>query len=130
MGGRGILGLRGLCRGDQGAEGGSVAIGQIRKKLAIQLTSSLLQSVHETAVGNIGGAAGGSDAHDPQAAEIALLEAPAFVAVAQRLLYRLLGGWVQFALGEEKPLGKGQGPAPAIAALTSTLSSRHVFSPF
>jgi len=115
---------------DQCAESGWIVHGHIGQDLAIQIHAGFLQSVHETAVGHVGLLAGGSDAHNPQRSEIALLEAAALIAVTQRLLDRFLCGAVQLALSKEETLGKGERLTTTVATLGTTFYSRHVFSFF
>src|SRR5438067_334302 len=78
-------------------ERGGILQGHIGEDLAIQIHTGLLEPVHEAAIGCAGGLAGGADPHDPEGAEIALLEAAAFVAVAQRFLDGFLRRTVQLA---------------------------------
>src|SRR5271165_2911892 len=113
----------------QCAKRGGIGERHIRQNLAVQLHASLLQAVHELAIRDFSRAARRADAYDPQRAEIALLEAPALVSIAQRLLNRLLRRPVQFALGEEKTFGEGKGLLAAIAPLGTTFNSGHVSSP-
>src|SRR5665213_622646 len=107
-------------------------IGQrhVRQNFAIQFHAGLLQPIHEFAVGNFSGAAGCPDAHNPQRAEIALLEPAALIAVAQRLLNRLLCGSIKLTLGEEKTFGEGKRLLAAITPLSTTFNSWHVSSPW
>src|SRR5258706_5645030 len=111
---------RGFSLVYQRAERGWIVHGHVGQHFAIQIDAGLLQPVHETAVGDLGLLAGGADTHDPQRAEVALLEPAAFVAVAQRLLHRFLGGTVQLALGEEKTLGYGECLTTTVATLSTT----------
>src|SRR5579871_616678 len=90
---------RGLGLGYQGAEGRRIVQGHFRQRLAIQLNPGLLQTAHEAAVRDFGSPAGRANAHDPQGAEITLLQAPPFVAVAERFLDRFLRGAIKLALG-------------------------------
>src|SRR5579884_503573 len=120
----GSLGLR-----DQGAESRAIRGGKIGQALAVQLDARFLEPAHEAAVGDVRGAAGGSDAHDPQRTEIPLLQPAPDVAVAQRFFHRFLRGPVQLALGKEKTLGETECLAPVLAALDATFYSGHVFSP-
>src|SRR5437660_4335140 len=84
----------------QGGEGCCIVGGQIRENLAVQLDSGLFQAANELAIGKSSGAATGSDADDPQRAEIAFLPAASDVSIFLSLFDGLLGGPVQLALGE------------------------------
>ena len=77
---------------------------QVGEALAIQSDAGGLQAVDQLTVGQAVQARGGVDAHDPQAAEVALLAAAAGVGVVQRLVDGLLGGLIQLALGGVEPL--------------------------
>src|SRR5262249_9421504 len=73
-------------------------------------------------------AGGGVDADDPEPAEVALLLAPADVGEVARAVDGLLGRPVELALGEEVALGEGEDLLAPLAALASTLDSRHLTS--
>src|SRR5580658_1593861 len=113
----------------QRAESRAIGGGHIRQNLAIQIDAGLLQTVDELAVGDIGGAASGSDANNPQRAEIALLAAAADKAIAQSLLDGLLRGPIQFALGEKIARRSGQRLVAVVPAFGPAFYSRHVFTP-
>src|SRR5947207_8097416 len=54
---------------------GRIVNRDFRQRHAIQFAASLLQAVDEPAVGHTARPAGGAHAHDPQAAELTLLDA-------------------------------------------------------
>src|SRR5690606_35702588 len=65
--------------------------GHVRQNLAVDLDTSLVQTVDETAVGQAMLACRCVDALDPQSAEIALAGLAIAVSILQRLLDCLLG---------------------------------------
>ncbi len=80
---------------DKRLETRRVVDGDIGEHFTIEFDARALESTHELAVGNLRLAASGVDAHDPQRAEIALLEPAADVTVTQRLFNGFLRGAVQ-----------------------------------
>src|SRR6266853_2991137 len=97
-----LLRVSGFGLFHQGGEGCCLVGGQIRENLAVQLDAGFFQPADELAVGKTGGAATSSDADDPQRAEIAFFPAASDVSIFLSLFDGLLGGPVQFALGEKK----------------------------
>src|SRR5690606_3579246 len=90
----GALGLLGDL-----AEGGDVVHREVGQGLAVELDVGLLQAVHQTAVAQAVLTGRRVDAHDPQAAELALLLLAADVGVLLRLGDRLLGDSENLATG-------------------------------
>src|SRR5579863_5778969 len=88
----------------QGRKCRRIVHGHVSQDFAVQVDARFLQTAHEAAVGNLGRAAGCSDAYDPQGAEIAFLAAASDEPVAQRLFHRFLRGSIELALGEEESL--------------------------
>src|SRR5258708_2893830 len=86
----------------QRRESGRIVGGQIRENLAVQLDAGFFQPADELAVGKSGGAATGSDADDPQRAEIAFFPAASDVSIFLSLFDGLLGSPVELALGEKE----------------------------
>src|SRR5688572_33182598 len=82
-GGFGFLGELGKCRRFAGGEFGEA--------LAIELDARVLQAEHELAVGESVLARGGVDAHDPQAAIVALLPLAPDVRIDARSEERRVG---------------------------------------
>src|SRR5918998_4649362 len=76
LGGHGLPGFLGKT-----SKGLGVAHGYVGQNLAVDLDAGLLEAVHELAVGESLLAGGGVDAHDPKAAEVALLVATVPVGV-------------------------------------------------
>src|SRR3954447_4305994 len=91
---------------------------------AIQIDARAFQSADKFAVGNIGAAACRIDAHNPQRAEIALLQSTPDEAVAQSLLDGFLRGSIQLGFGEKKPLGATQGLLAVIPPVGTSFYSR------
>src|SRR5581483_929847 len=79
-------------------------------------------------VRNSGPAACRIDAHNPQRAEISLLQPPPYIAVAQRLFYGFLRRPVQLRFGEEVTLSSAKGLVAIISPVGTSFYSGHVFS--
>src|SRR6187397_1369709 len=93
-----------LCALGEHLERGRMIHSQVREALAIEADTGGLETVDELAVAQSVQPRGRVDAHDPHAAEIALLAAAAGVGIVQRLVDGLLGGLIQLALGGVEPL--------------------------
>jgi hypothetical protein len=87
--------VRSLRSANQGHKPVRVVDGDISQNFSVKLDARALQAADELAVRNIGHAAGGVDADNPQRAKITLLEAAPYISVRQRFLYGLLRGPVQ-----------------------------------
>src|SRR5688500_4745249 len=135
------LGLSGLCRfrrrgldgcrlcfgGKRGdfREGGGIAGRQLGEALAIERAARGFQAGDQLSVGEPVLARRGIDAHDPQAAEVALLAAASDIGIAERLIDRLLRRSVQLALGLVEPLRALEKLLPLRAPYGSSFYSRH-----
>ena len=75
----------------QRREGGSIAHGEVRQHLAVNLDAGLRQPVDKAAIGQALSAGSGIDTLDPEAAELPLAVPPVGVGVAQRVEDRLVG---------------------------------------
>jgi hypothetical protein len=80
---------------NQSLESRDVVDGNIGKNFTIERDAGALQSADKFAVGNLGHAASGINAHDPKRTEITLLKPAADVSVTKRLFDGFLGGTIQ-----------------------------------
>ncbi len=100
----------------------------IGQHFAIQHHTGALQSADETAVRDVGNAAGGIDSHNPKRTEVPLLEPASYITVLQRLLNGFLRRPVQLRLSKKESLGSLKGLVAVIPPIGTTFNSRHVFS--
>ena len=98
---------------------------EIREALAIDRVARGLQPGDELTVGQPVLARRGVDAHDPQAAEVALLAAAADERVLERGVDRLFRGAIELALGLIEALGAREQLLALRAPDISTFDSRH-----
>jgi len=82
----------GLGDDDQFAKGGGIGDGEFRQHFSIDLNARFMESAHKNAIGRAFHLAGGGDADDPQAAEIAFAIAAVAVGVFERLMHAVAGG--------------------------------------
>src|SRR5580704_15295130 len=95
-----------LLRGaNQRGESFRVMHRHVRQNLAVDLDAAELEPVNQLAVGGAVVAGGGSDALNPQRAEVALAISPVAITIAQRAVHRLFRRPVELSLREEKPFG-------------------------
>lgn len=90
----------------EAGKAGLVEDSHIGKNLTVQSDVSLLQAVHEHAVGHAVGASAGIDTSDPQATENALLIATVTVSVLTGLHHRLLGNAENIIATKNETLGE------------------------
>src|SRR5687768_7876119 len=99
--------------------------GEVGEALAIELDARILQAEHELAVGESVLSRGGVDAHDPQAAIVALLPFAPDVRIDARFLGRLFHELVQLALVLEVPLGELGELLPLLTAYDAAFDAWH-----
>src|SRR5512134_1712512 len=104
----------------QRAEALGVARRDVGQGLAVQLHARPLEPGHELAVAHVVRPRRRVDAHDPQAAEVALLALAADVREVAGAVDRLLRGPVELALVEEVALGQAKDLLAPLAALVPT----------
>src|SRR3954468_16589708 len=103
--GCGLLGERRFGLRREAGKPSRIVYRQVRQDLAVQFHSALLQPVHELAVAQPIKASRRADAHDPDAAELALLFLAAAVGELQPALHRFLRCLVQFRFCQEVSAG-------------------------
>jgi hypothetical protein len=113
---------------DQRLETGGVINGYVGQNLPVKINASAFKAVDEQAIGNLRSPARRVDTHDPQRAEIALLQTSTDIAIAKRLLDSFLGRTVQFGLGKKVTLSEAKGFVAIISPTGSSFYSWHVFS--
>jgi hypothetical protein len=100
----------------------------VGQHFTIEADSSSLQSADELAVRNVRRPAGGVNAHNPKRAEIALLETPSDISIAQCLFHCFLRSSIQLRFREEETLGAAKGFVAIISPVGTSFYSGHVFS--
>src|SRR5690606_14552219 len=103
--------------------------GDVGENLAINLDRSLLQAVHEHAVGHAVLAGCGIDAGDPQGAELALLGAAIAIGILSGAHHRFVGNAEYVAAAAAETLGGLQDLLVRLAGDDSTFDSWHGCSP-
>src|SRR5688572_32059795 len=116
-GGLCLFGELGKCRG--------FTRGELGQALAIELDAGVLQPEHELAVGETVLARGGIDAHDPQAAIVALLPLAPDVRIDARFLGRLFHELIELALVLEIALGELGELLPLLTAYDAAFDAWH-----
>ena len=107
-----------------------VVYSQVSQHLAVQVDTSLLQTVHETAVVDIAGLASCRDAGDPQTTEVTLLVLTADVSVLQALHYSLVGYTVVGRLGTPVTLSTLQDLLSSFTVIIAPLTLAIVFASY
>jgi len=105
-----------------------VVNGNICQNFPIQFDARPFQSADKFAVRDFRYAARGVDAHNPQRAEIALLQPPPYVSVTKRFLDGFLRGTVQLGFCKKETLGAAQGFMAVIPPSGTSFDSWHVCS--
>jgi hypothetical protein len=135
------LGLPGLLtgldlwrRGDAGffrdlRKASRVFHSHVRENFAVQRDAGYFHAVDQLAIGQSSQTSGGTDALNPQAAVLALLDA----AISERIAIGAIGGFlsrlVQLALGEEKSLCPLEILLTPGSAFSAAFYAWHGFSP-
>src|SRR5687767_1582805 len=104
--------------------------GKIGKHFSIKLDVRELQTMHELRIVQAVQAGSRADAHDPQTAEIALLQFSSRVSEVQPTLDRLFRGSVQLRLCAAVAFRQFQYLLAPFETLVATFCSRHNYSPF
>ena len=102
--------------------------GEIRQNLSVHTDAGLLQSENKLVVVQAVRPRGRTDAYNPQPAEVAFLDAPVTIGVAQCFFDRLFCKFVQLALVEVIALRKAEQLLTAIMPFSSTFNSRQFLS--
>ena len=99
--------------------------GEVGEDLAVDLDAREAEAGHEPAVGRAVLAAGGVDALDPQAAEVALAGAPVAIGVLQAVHHLLVGGAAGTALVAVVALGALERDATLLLGVDGSLHPGH-----
>jgi hypothetical protein len=82
--------------------------GHVGEHFPVYRDAGLLQSVHELAVGDSVGTAGGIDAQNPESTQVTFTLAPVEISIIQRVYHGLGGAPYQLVFGAPLSFGQGQ----------------------